>query len=80
MGQFSVENSCCPGQLSVEINNHKLKHMEMISNLSNKVIGLTIDSITPKQVQEFLVDWFLSHTIECDGEVADFQRTTTTKN
>lgn len=55
-----------------ELEDHKLKHIELIDSLSNKIIGLTIDSISAKDVQDFLVSWFLTHTTDYDRKIAAF--------
>lgn len=53
---------------------HEKKHLQLIEDLSNKILGMTIDSITAEETQNFLVDWFLFHTSNEDRKIADFQR------
>lgn len=57
-----------------DLEEHKLKHLEMIDRLQNKVVGLSIGSTTRKQVQEFLTDWLVTHTTDYDWKIAEFQR------
>lgn len=60
-----------------DLERHEQKHLQLIEDLSNKILGLTLDSITPEEVQNFLVDWFLHHTTNEDRKIAEFQKSLT---
>jgi hemerythrin len=56
------------------LEDHKDKHMQLIDDLSNKILGLTLNSISPEKIEGFLVDWFLQHTANEDKKIAEFQK------
>jgi hemerythrin len=53
---------------------HKEKHLQLIEVLSNNILGLTLDRITPTRIEELLVEWFLQHTANDDKKIAAFQK------
>lgn len=57
---------------------HEQKHLQLIEDLSNKILGITLNSITPEETQIFLVDWFLNHTANEDRKIADYQKSLVT--
>jgi hemerythrin len=56
------------------LEDHREKHMQFVDDLSNKILGLTLDSISPEKIEAFLVDWFLQHTANEDKKIAEFQK------
>lgn len=58
---------------------HEQKHLQLVEDLSNKILGITLGSITAEEVQNFLVDWFLCHTANEDKKIANFQASLATK-
>lgn len=58
---------------------HAQKHLQLIEDLSNKILGITLGSTTAEEAQNFLVDWFLRHTTNEDKKIADFQASSATK-
>jgi hemerythrin len=56
------------------LEDHRGKHMQLIDDLSNMILGLTLDSISPQKIEAFLVDWFLQHTANEDKRIAEFQK------
>lgn len=59
---------------------HKELHMQLIDDLSNKILGLSLDRFTPKSVGDFLCDWFFSHTMNEDKKLAEFQKRSASQN
>jgi hemerythrin len=53
---------------------HKEKHLHLIEVLSNNILGLTLDRITPMRIEELLVEWFLQHTANDDNKIAEFRK------
>lgn len=62
------------------IKEHEEKHLQLIEDLSNKILGMTLGSITAEATQNFLVDWFLHHTTTEDKKIAEFQKQCTLEN
>jgi hemerythrin len=59
---------------------HEEKHLQLVEDLSNKILGMTLGSITAEATQKFLVDWFLHHTTNEDKKIAEFQKLSSSKD
>lgn len=55
-----------------DLDEHRNKHLQLIEVLSNNILGLTLDRISPEKIQELLLDWFFHHTTTDDKKIAEF--------
>jgi hemerythrin len=56
---------------------HKKHHLTLIDELNNQSMGMQIGAVSAKQIEEFLVDWFVAHTSNEDKLLANYIRKTT---
>lgn len=54
---------------------HRDIHYHLIDLLNNKLTSLSVGTIRPTEVLEFLVDWFIKHTTMEDTKIAAFKNT-----
>ncbi len=51
---------------------HRLQHMHLLSRASVKMHEMELGLCTPQAVEEFLLDWFLSHTRNEDHKIVEY--------
>ena len=56
-----------------DLEEHREKHLQLIDVLSNNILGLTLDRISPERIEELLLEWFFHHTATDDKRIAEFK-------
>ena len=56
---------------------HKKHHMVLIDELNNQSMGMQIGAVSAKEIEEFLVAWFVDHTSNEDKLLANYISDTT---
>ncbi len=51
---------------------HKLEHDKVLAELRNRLFSMKYEYIDFKQLQEFLVSWFMGHTSQVDIKLAQY--------
>lgn len=57
-----------------DLENHRKEHYHLVEVLSNKMLGLEMDLYSAKDIEDFLVDWFVGHTSCVDKKIAQYQK------
>jgi hemerythrin len=71
---------CCSEENIMEamgypgLQEHKDKHTQLIDVLSNNILGLTLDRVTPDKIEGLLPEWFFHHTANDDKKIAEFKQ------
>lgn len=51
---------------------HQSHHRQLIDQLSTKMVGIQTKMFSPKEVEDFLVDWFVNHITHEDAKISAF--------
>lgn len=62
-----------------DLENHRKDHYHLIEVLSNKMLGLEMDLYSAKEIEDFLVEWFVGHTSRVDKKIAQYQQSLETR-
>ncbi len=54
------------------ITEHKNMHYQLLDEMNGRMLGMREGLSTPKDVEEFLVRWFVHHTAEEDRKIGEF--------
>jgi len=57
-----------------ELENHRKEHYQLVEVLSNKMLGLEMDLYSAKDIEDFLVEWFVGHTSKVDRKIVQYQK------
>lgn len=55
-----------------ELTEHQNHHRELIDLLSTRMVGMETKMFSPKDVETFLVDWFVNHVTHEDKKISAF--------
>jgi hemerythrin len=55
-----------------ELAEHKNLHYQLIDELGMKVFGIQTKLYSPKEVEEFLVTWFINHVTHEDAKIGTY--------
>ncbi len=59
-----------------DIDQHKLSHMHLINKFVMKTHGMELGKYSPKEVEDFLVDWLVSHIKNEDRKISEYLKAT----
>lgn len=51
---------------------HQSHHRQLIDQLSTKMVGIQTQMFSPKEVEDFLVNWFVNHVTHEDTRISTF--------
>ena len=54
------------------ITEHKNMHYQLLDEMNSRMLGMREGLCTPKDVEDFLVHWFVHHTAEEDRKIGEF--------
>lgn len=57
-----------------DLENHRKEHYQLVEVLSNKMLGLEMDLYSAKDIEDFLVEWFVGHTSKVDRKIVEYQQ------
>lgn len=55
-----------------DLDQHRLQHMYLLSKIGVKLHEMELGECTPKDVEDFLVNWFVSHTKNEDQKIVEY--------
>ena len=58
-----------------EINEHKNMHYQLLDDMNGRMLGMREGLSTSREVEEFLVQWFVRHTTQEDIKIGHHVRT-----
>mgnify|MGYP000123093392 CR=1 FL=1 len=60
-----------------DLTEHQNHHRELIDLFSTKMVGIETKMFSAKDVEKFLVDWFVNHVTHEDKKIGAFIKSTT---
>lgn len=69
---FCSEENIMEAMSYPDLEEHREKHLQLIDVLSNNILGLTLDRISPEKIESLLLEWFFHHTTSDDKMIAEF--------
>ena len=55
-----------------ELSEHTKMHYQLLDVMNGRMLGLNAGLSTPRQVEEFLIQWFVEHTSTEDRKIGQF--------